>query len=77
MFKAGRCEIGFIFNSGTTSTDNNCIGVTNKLFNNAKSGADSACPLYYNSRRFPYGPLLCKGHFQRAIKVLKQYKKVL
>ena len=67
---AGRCKKGFLFDSSSTDSNANCVGVTDKFYAKDASVATTACTGYYSSN-VATGAHICNWNFRKFVKVLK------
>ncbi len=72
---AGRCKKGFLYDSYSSDSNANCVGVTSKVYTKDTSESTSACNNFYGSD-VPAGAKYCSWSFRSFIKVLRQGKRL-
>ena len=58
-----------MYGSTITDSNNNCVGVTTKLYNKESNSATAACTAFHSSNVAPSGSEFCGSTFQNLIKV--------
>ena len=58
-----------MYGSAISDSNNNCVGVTTKLYNKESNSATAACTAFHSSNVAPSGSEFCGSSFQSLIKV--------